>query len=92
MSHRWKRMRRASVTNTGGDYTAPPAVKVDPPAAPKQEAKATVNISGGSVTGTNLDSGGNFYATVPTITLSPPDSGGTQAEAIASLTNGEVSL
>ncbi len=92
MSHRWKRMRRASVTNVGSDYTAPPAVKVDPPAAPKQEAKATANISGGAVTGTNLDSGGNFYATIPAITLSAPDSGGTQAEAVASLTNGEVSL
>tara|TARA_B100000965_G_scaffold405021_1_gene437574 strand:+ start:186 stop:4508 length:4323 start_codon:yes stop_codon:yes gene_type:complete len=93
MSHRWKRLKRVSVTNTGDQYTAPPAVTVDPPAAPKQEAKATVNIdSSGTVTGTNLDSGGNFYATLPTVTLSAPDSGGTQAEAVASLTNGEVSL
>ena len=93
MGHRWKRLKRVSVTNTGDQYTAPPAVTVDPPAAPKQEAKATVNIdSSGAVTGTNLDSGGNFYATLPTVTLSAPDSGGTQAEAVASLTNGEVSL
>ena len=92
MSHRWKRLRRVSVTKSGNDYTAPPAVTVAAPAAPKQEAKATANISGGAVTGTNLDSGGNFYATIPAITLSAPDSGGTQAEAVASLTNGEVSL
>ena len=90
MSHRWKRMRRASVTNVGSEYTAPPAITVDPPAAPKQEAQATATISGGAVNAVALDSGGNFYATTPNITLSAPDSGGTQATATAIISGGEV--
>ena len=91
MGHRWKRLRRVSVTNPGDQYVAPPAVTVDPPAAPKQEAKAVATLdSTGSVNAINLDSGGNFYATLPTITLSAPDSGGTQAEATAVISGGEV--
>ena len=90
MSHRWKRMRRASVTNVGSEYTAPPAITVDPPAAPKQEAQATATISVGAVNAVALDSGGNFYATTPNITLSAPDSGGTQATATAIISGGEV--
>ena len=90
MSHRWKRLRRVSVTNVGDQYTAPPAVVVDPPAAPKQEAKATATLSGGAVNAINMDSGGNFYATLPTITLSAPDSGGTQAVGTAVISGGEI--
>ena len=90
MSHRWKRLRRVSVTNPGDQYIAPPAVTVDPPAAPKQEAKATATVSGGAINAVNMDSGGNFYATVPTITISAPDSGGTQAVATATISGGEV--
>ena len=91
MGHRWKRLRRVSVTNPGEQYVAPPAVTVDPPAAPKQEAQAVATLdSTGSVNAINLDSGGNFYATLPTITLSAPDSGGTQAEATAVISGGEV--
>ena len=90
MSHRWKRLRRVSVTNPGDQYIAPPAVTVDPPAAPKQEAKATATLAGGAVNAINMDSGGNFYATLPTVTLSAPDSGGTQAEGTAVISGGEV--
>jgi len=90
MSHRWKRLRRVSVTNPGDQYIAPPAVTVDPPAAPKQEAKATATVSGGAINAVNMDSGGNFYATVPAITISAPDSGGTQAVATATVSGGEV--
>ena len=90
MSHRWKRLRRVSVTNPGDQYNAPPAVTVDPPAAPKQEAKATATVSGGAINAVNMDSGGNFYASVPTITISAPDSGGTQAIATATISGGEV--
>ena len=90
MGHRWKRLRRVSVTNPGDQYIAPPAVTVDPPAAPKQEAKATATVSGGAINAVNMDSGGNFYATVPTITISAPDSGGTQAVATATVSGGEV--
>ena len=90
MSHRWKRLRRVSVTNPGDQYIAPPAVTVDPPVAPRQEAKATATLAGGSVNAINLDSGGNFYATLPTVTLSAPDSGGTQAEATTVISGGEV--
>jgi len=90
MGHRWKRLKRVSVTNSGAQYTTPPAVTVDPPAAPKQEAKATATLSGGAVNAINMDSGGNFYATLPTVTLSAPDSGGTQAEGTAVISGGEV--
>ena len=55
MGHRWKRLKRVSVTNTGDQYTAPPAVTVDPPAAPKQEAKATATLSGGTVVKVEMD-------------------------------------
>ena len=91
MGHRWKRLRRVSVTNAGDQYIAPPPVVVDPPAAPKQEAKATATVSGGAINAVNMDSGGNFYATVPAITISAPDSGGTQAVATATISGGEVS-
>ena len=90
MSHRWKRLRRVSVTNPGDQYIAPPAVTVDAPVAPRQEAKATATLAGGSVNAINLDSGGNFYATLPTVALSAPDSGGTQAEATTVISGGEV--
>ena len=51
MSHRWKRLRRVSVTNAGDQYTeAPPTVTITPPAAPKQEAQGTAALNiGGTV-------------------------------------------
>ena len=91
MGHRWKRLRRVSVTNGGDQYDTPPAVKVDPPAAPKQEAQGTATLTGTSVDTVNLDSGGNYYATPPVVTISAPDSGGTQATGTATISNGEVS-
>ena len=91
MGHRWKRLRRVSVTNSGENYQTPPAITVAEPAAPKQEAKAISSLDNGSVNTVNLDSGGNFYSNPPTVTLSAPDSGGTQATAAAILNNGEVS-
>ena len=91
MSHRWKRLRRISVTNAGDQYTAPPTVTITPPAAPKQEAQGTAAVIGGAVNSITLDSGGNFYSTPPAVTISAPDvPGGTQAEATAVISGGEV--
>ena len=91
MSHRWKRLRRISVTNAGDQYTTPPTVTITPPAAPKQEAQGTAAINGGTVDSITLDSGGNFYKTPPAVTISAPDvPGGTQAVATAVISNGEV--
>ena len=91
MSHRWKRLRRISVTNAGDQYEAPPTVTITPPAAPKQEAQGTAAINGGTVDSITLDSGGNFYSTPPAVTISAPDvPGGTQAVATAVISGGEV--
>ena len=91
MSHRWKRLRRISVTNEGDQYTAPPTVTITPPAAPKQEAQGTAALVGGTVDSITLDSGGNFYSTPPAVTISAPDvPGGTQAVATAVISGGEV--
>ena len=90
MSHRWKRLKRISVTNSGQSYETPPAVTVAAPVAPKQEAKGTAAINSGAVDSITLDSGGNFYATQPTVTIGAPDSGGTQATGTASIQGGEV--
>ena len=91
MSHRWKRLRRVSVTNAGDQYTEKPAVTISPPAAPKQEAQGTAALNvDGTVNSVNLDSGGNFYSTPPAVTLSAPDSGGVQATGTAQISNGEV--
>ena len=91
MSHRWKRLRRISITNAGDQYEAPPTVTITPPAAPKQEAQGTAAINGGTVDSITLDSGGNFYSTPPAVTISAPDvPGGTQAVATAVISGGEV--
>ena len=91
MSHRWKRLRRISVTNAGDQYEAPPTVTITPPAAPKQEAQGTAALVGGTVNSITLDSGGNFYSTPPAVTISAPDiPGGTQAVATAVISGGEV--
>ena len=91
MSHRWKRLRRVTVTNAGDQYTEKPAVTISPPAAPKQEAQGTAALNvDGTVNSVNLDSGGNFYSTPPAVTLSAPDSGGVQATGTAQISNGEV--
>jgi hypothetical protein len=91
MSHRWKRLRRVSVTSPGDQYTEKPAVTISPPAAPKQEAQGTAALNvNGTVNSVNLDSGGNFYSTPPAVTLSAPDSGGVQATGTAQISNGEV--
>ena len=91
MSHRWKRLRRVSVTNAGDQYVEKPAVTISPPAAPKQEAQGTAALNvDGTVNSVNLDSGGNFYSTPPAVTLSAPDSGGVQATGTAQISNGEV--
>ena len=91
MGHRWKRLRRVSVTNAGDQYTEKPAVTISPPAAPKQEAQGTAALNvDGTVNSVNLDSGGNFYSTPPAVTLSAPDSGGVQATGTAQISNGEV--
>lgn len=91
MSHRWKRLRRISVTNAGDQYETPPTVTITPPAAPKQEAQGTAAVIGGAVNSVTLDSGGNFYSTPPAVTISAPDvPGGTQAVATAVVSGGEV--
>ena len=91
MSHRWKRLRRVSVTNSGQSYETKPAVTVAEPAAPKQEAKGTAAIIGGTVNAVTLDSGGNFYKTQPAVTIAAPDvPGGTQAVGVAVISGGEV--
>ena len=91
MGHRWKRLRRVSVTNAGDQYTEKPTVTITPPAAPKQEAQGTAALVGGTVNSVTLDSGGNFYSTPPAVTISAPDvPGGTQATGIAAISNGEV--
>ena len=90
MGHRWKRLKAVSVTNTGDQYTKPPAVTVAEPAAPKQEAKGTAAISGGGVNSVTLDSGGNFYATPPAIEIGSPGNGNQRATAVAVISGGEV--
>lgn len=90
MSHRWKRMRRVSVTGPGEGYQTKPNIVVAEPTAPKQEAQGTATLSGSGVDKVNLDSGGNFYSNPPAVTLSAPDSGGSQATAVALINEGEV--
>ena len=92
MSHRWKRLRRVSVTNPGESYQEKPTVTVSEPAAPKEPAAVTPVMDGDKIGSIAVDSGGNFYNTPPTVTISPPDQlSGTQATADAVLTNAEVS-
>ena len=91
MSHRWKRLRRVSVTNSGQSYETPPVVTVAEPVAPKQEAKGTASTVGGTVDAVTLDSGGNFYKNPPAVTIAAPDvAGGTQAVGVAVISGGEV--
>ena len=92
MSHRWKRLRRATVTNPGEKYQEKPAITVSEPAAPKEPAAVTPVMDGDGIASIAVDSGGNFYNTPPTVTISPPDQlSGTQATAAAVLQNFEVS-
>ena len=92
MSHRWKRLRRVSVTNPGESYQEKPTVTVSEPAAPKEPAAVTPTMDGDKIQSITVDSGGNFYNTAPDVTISPPDQmSGTQATAAAVISGGEVS-